>query len=142
MDHDGVALCLRRRLHALRTIFLPGFGVGSSSPGVPKVSSTSFGSPKGSSYASNHDMQLALNPLRTIGLGHDVGLFGSSLCNESMHRREIHLDVAGTLRVILSEDDYDRGCREPSNLEDEFYRDTINLGLEYATGMDDEGEVT
>ncbi|GKB93876.1 hypothetical protein Tco_0980013 [Tanacetum coccineum] len=27
MDHDGVALCLRRRLHALRTIFLHGFGV-------------------------------------------------------------------------------------------------------------------
>ncbi|GJY80795.1 hypothetical protein Tco_0493546 [Tanacetum coccineum] len=28
MDHDGVALCLRRRLHALRTIFLHEFGVG------------------------------------------------------------------------------------------------------------------
>ncbi|GJU36575.1 hypothetical protein Tco_1184929 [Tanacetum coccineum] len=45
-------------------------------------------------------------------------------------------------RVILSEDDYDRGCRKPSNLEDGFYRDTIKLGPEYATGMDDEGEVT
>ncbi|GJW72765.1 hypothetical protein Tco_0132135 [Tanacetum coccineum] len=45
-------------------------------------------------------------------------------------------------RVILSEDDYDRGCRKPSDLEDGFYRDTIKLGPEYATGMDDEGEVT
>ncbi|GJS36347.1 MAK10-like protein [Tanacetum coccineum] len=45
-------------------------------------------------------------------------------------------------RVILSKDDYDRGCRKPSNLEDGFYRDTIKLGPEYATGIDDEGEVT
>ncbi|GKC69810.1 hypothetical protein Tco_1115693 [Tanacetum coccineum] len=41
-------------------------------------------------------------------------------------------------RVILSEDDYDRGCRKPSDLEDGFYRDTIKLGPEYVTGMDDE----
>ncbi|GJS30657.1 hypothetical protein Tco_0491277, partial [Tanacetum coccineum] len=40
------------------------------------------------------------------------------------------------------EDDYDRGCRKLSDLEDEFYRDTIKLGPEYLTGMDDEGEVT
>ncbi|GJU41255.1 hypothetical protein Tco_1194212 [Tanacetum coccineum] len=45
-------------------------------------------------------------------------------------------------RVILNEDDYDRGCRKPSDLEDEFYRDTIKLGPEYLTGMDYEGEVT
>ncbi|GJX98927.1 hypothetical protein Tco_0355946 [Tanacetum coccineum] len=45
-------------------------------------------------------------------------------------------------RVILSEDDYDRGCRRPSNLEDGFYRDTIKLGPEYLTGIDYEGEVT
>ncbi|GJV14456.1 hypothetical protein Tco_1359779 [Tanacetum coccineum] len=45
-------------------------------------------------------------------------------------------------RVILSEDDYDRGCRKPSDLEDGFYRDTLKLGLEYLDGMDDEGEVT
>ncbi|GKC54662.1 hypothetical protein Tco_1077407 [Tanacetum coccineum] len=42
-------------------------------------------------------------------------------------------------RVILSEDDYDRGCRKPSDLEDGFYRDTIKLGLEYLDGIDDEG---
>nr|GEX09816.1 uncharacterized mitochondrial protein AtMg00820-like [Tanacetum cinerariifolium] len=42
-------------------------------------------------------------------------------------------------RVILSEDDYDRGCRKPSDLEDMFYRDTIKLGPEYLNGMDDEG---
>ncbi|GJX28562.1 hypothetical protein Tco_0236641 [Tanacetum coccineum] len=40
------------------------------------------------------------------------------------------------------EDDYDRGCRKPSDLEDGFYSDTIKLGPEYATGMDDEGEDT
>ncbi|GJV95295.1 hypothetical protein Tco_1546872, partial [Tanacetum coccineum] len=39
-------------------------------------------------------------------------------------------------RVILSEDDYDRGSRKPSDLEDGFYRDTIKLGPEYVTGMD------
>ncbi|GKC80428.1 hypothetical protein Tco_1131202 [Tanacetum coccineum] len=43
-------------------------------------------------------------------------------------------------KVILNEDDYDRGCREPSDLEEGFYRDTIKLGLEYLTGMDDEGK--
>ncbi|GKE10523.1 hypothetical protein Tco_1414074 [Tanacetum coccineum] len=45
-------------------------------------------------------------------------------------------------RVILSEDDYDRGCMNPFDLEDGFYRDTIKLGPKYLTGMDDEGEVT
>nr|GEV60311.1 MAK10-like protein [Tanacetum cinerariifolium] len=45
-------------------------------------------------------------------------------------------------RIILNEDDYDRGCRKPSDLEDGFFRDTIKLGPEYVTGMDDEGEVT
>ncbi|GJZ47796.1 hypothetical protein Tco_0601628 [Tanacetum coccineum] len=34
-------------------------------------------------------------------------------------------------RVILSEDDDDRGCRKPSDLEEGFYRDTIKLGPEY-----------
>ncbi|GJY01278.1 hypothetical protein Tco_0359430 [Tanacetum coccineum] len=29
--------------------------------------------------------------------------------------------------VYESEDDYDRGCRKPSDLEDGFYRDTIKL---------------
>ncbi|GKE03618.1 hypothetical protein Tco_1395636 [Tanacetum coccineum] len=45
-------------------------------------------------------------------------------------------------RVILSEDDYDRGCRKPSELEDGFYRDANKLGPEYLTRIDDEGEVT
>ncbi|GJR58304.1 hypothetical protein Tco_1500466 [Tanacetum coccineum] len=45
-------------------------------------------------------------------------------------------------RIILSEDDYDRGCRKPSDLEDGIYRDTTKLGPEYLTEMDDEGEVT
>nr|GEV89995.1 zinc finger, CCHC-type [Tanacetum cinerariifolium] len=44
-------------------------------------------------------------------------------------------------RVILSEDDYDIGYRKPSDLEDGFYRDTIKLGPEYLTGIDDEVEV-
>ncbi|GJU72303.1 hypothetical protein Tco_1263708 [Tanacetum coccineum] len=45
-------------------------------------------------------------------------------------------------RVILSEDDYDRGCRKPSDLEEGLNRDTIKLGPEYVTGMYDEGKVT
>ncbi|GJZ22386.1 hypothetical protein Tco_0559425 [Tanacetum coccineum] len=45
-------------------------------------------------------------------------------------------------RIKKSEDDYDRGCRKPSDLEDRFYRHTIKLGPEYLTEMDDEGEVT
>ncbi|GKE52285.1 hypothetical protein Tco_1487441 [Tanacetum coccineum] len=45
-------------------------------------------------------------------------------------------------RVILSEDDYDRGCRKPSDLGDGFYIDTIKLRPEYLTGMEDKGEVT
>nr|GEW97986.1 retrotransposon Orf1 [Tanacetum cinerariifolium] len=45
-------------------------------------------------------------------------------------------------RVILNEDDCDRGCRKPFDLEDGFYRDTIKLEPEYLTGMDEEGEVT
>ncbi|GKA54442.1 hypothetical protein Tco_0753391 [Tanacetum coccineum] len=59
-------------------------------------------------------------------------------------RSELSSEGHGLLssRVILSEDDYDRGCRKPSDLEDGFYRDTIKLGPEYATRMDDEGEVT
>nr|GEX89811.1 hypothetical protein [Tanacetum cinerariifolium] len=44
-------------------------------------------------------------------------------------------------RVILSEDEYDRGCEKPSDLVEGFYRDTIKLGPEYVTGMDDDGEV-
>ncbi|GJV61700.1 MAK10-like protein [Tanacetum coccineum] len=47
-----------------------------------------------------------------------------------------------SLNYDFSEDDYDRGCRKPSHSEDRFYRDTIKLGPEYATRMDDEGEVT
>ncbi|GJT23193.1 hypothetical protein Tco_0893130 [Tanacetum coccineum] len=45
-------------------------------------------------------------------------------------------------RIILSEDDYDRGCRKPSDLEDRLYRDTIKLAPEYVTGITDEGEVS
>nr|GEX77247.1 protein kinase-like domain, concanavalin A-like lectin/glucanase domain protein [Tanacetum cinerariifolium] len=41
-------------------------------------------------------------------------------------------------RVILSEDDYDIGCRKPSDLEEGFYKDTIKLGPKYVTGIDDE----
>ncbi|GJU46269.1 hypothetical protein Tco_1203535 [Tanacetum coccineum] len=45
-------------------------------------------------------------------------------------------------RIILSEDDYDRGRRKPSDSEDGFYKDTIKLGPEYVTGIADKGEVT
>ncbi|GJW39226.1 hypothetical protein Tco_0065071 [Tanacetum coccineum] len=40
-------------------------------------------------------------------------------------------------KIILNEDDYDRGCRKPSDLEDGFYKDTSKLGPEYVTEMDD-----
>ncbi|GKD85604.1 hypothetical protein Tco_1356758 [Tanacetum coccineum] len=45
-------------------------------------------------------------------------------------------------RIILCEDDYDRGYKKPSDLKDGFYRDTTKLGPIYQTRMDDEGEVT
>ncbi|GJT96002.1 hypothetical protein Tco_1091520 [Tanacetum coccineum] len=45
-------------------------------------------------------------------------------------------------RTILKENDYDRGCRKLSDLEDGFYKDTAKVGPEYVTRMDDEGEVT
>nr|GEU55425.1 hypothetical protein [Tanacetum cinerariifolium] len=45
-------------------------------------------------------------------------------------------------RIILSEDDYDKGCRKPSDLEHGFYKDITKLGPEYLNGMDDKGEVT
>ncbi|GKC63755.1 hypothetical protein Tco_1096353 [Tanacetum coccineum] len=63
---------------------------------------------------------------------------------ELRHRSELSSEGHNLLssRVILSEDGYDRGCRKPSDLEDGFYKDTIKLGPEYVTGMDDEGEVT
>ncbi|GJT59629.1 hypothetical protein Tco_1003162 [Tanacetum coccineum] len=54
------------------------------------------------------------------------------------------LDLVDTTEesVYEFEDDYDRGCRKPSDLEEGFYNDTIKLGPEYVTGIDDEGEVT
>ncbi|GJY51799.1 hypothetical protein Tco_1380800 [Tanacetum coccineum] len=39
-------------------------------------------------------------------------------------------------RIILSEDDHDHGCRELSDLENGFYRDTIKVGPEYRTGLE------
>nr|GEU91031.1 hypothetical protein [Tanacetum cinerariifolium] len=48
------------------------------------------------------------------------------------------LDVEEPL-YLVDTNDYDRGCRKPSDLEDGFYRDTIKLGPEYVTGIDDKG---
>ncbi|GJS70068.1 hypothetical protein Tco_0702909 [Tanacetum coccineum] len=39
-------------------------------------------------------------------------------------------------RIILSQDDYDRGCKRPSDLESGFYKDVNKLGPEYRTGPD------
>nr|GEY43413.1 hypothetical protein [Tanacetum cinerariifolium] len=63
---------------------------------------------------------------------------------KDLERSELSIEGHDLLssRVILSEDDFDRGCRKPSDLEDGFYRDTIKLGHANLTGMDDEGEVT
>ncbi|GJT13431.1 hypothetical protein Tco_0860473 [Tanacetum coccineum] len=44
-------------------------------------------------------------------------------------------------KVILSEDDYDRRCKKSSDLEDGFYKECLELGPEYVTGIDDEKEV-
>nr|GEZ80338.1 hypothetical protein [Tanacetum cinerariifolium] len=52
--------------------------------------------------------------------------------------------------IILSEDDYDRGCEKPSDLESGFYKECLELGHEYKTELeesssesdvDDQGEV-
>ncbi|GJY76689.1 hypothetical protein Tco_0481805 [Tanacetum coccineum] len=42
-------------------------------------------------------------------------------------------------RIILSEDDYDRGCERPSDLESGFYKDVNKLGPEYRTGPEESG---
>ncbi|GKD47547.1 hypothetical protein Tco_1276523 [Tanacetum coccineum] len=64
----------------------------------------------------------------------------------SINTNTIHLKQQSNSRDSKAEeedkDDYDRGCRKPSDLEDGFYKDTTKLGPEYMTGMDDEGEVT
>ncbi|GJT52644.1 hypothetical protein Tco_0978801 [Tanacetum coccineum] len=39
-------------------------------------------------------------------------------------------------RIILSQDDYDRGCKRPSDLKSGFYKDVNKLGPEYRTGPD------
>ncbi|GJT70589.1 hypothetical protein Tco_1029875 [Tanacetum coccineum] len=51
-------------------------------------------------------------------------------------------DTTSVIDHDLCEDDYDRGYRKPSDLEDGFYRDTIKLRPEYVTRFADEGEVT
>ncbi|GKB32356.1 hypothetical protein Tco_0871757 [Tanacetum coccineum] len=40
-------------------------------------------------------------------------------------------------RIILSEDDYDRGCERPFDLESGFYKDVNKLGPEYQAGTED-----
>ncbi|GJU49042.1 hypothetical protein Tco_1218597 [Tanacetum coccineum] len=40
-------------------------------------------------------------------------------------------------RIILSEDDYDRGCERPFDLESGFYKDVNKLSPEYQTGPEE-----
>ncbi|GKB67203.1 hypothetical protein Tco_0928615 [Tanacetum coccineum] len=40
-------------------------------------------------------------------------------------------------RIILSEDDYDRGCERPSDLESGLYKDVDKLGPEYQPGPEE-----
>ncbi|GJU18303.1 hypothetical protein Tco_1146269 [Tanacetum coccineum] len=63
---------------------------------------------------------------------------------KDLERSKLSSEGHGLLssRIIVSEDNYGRRCRKPSDLEDGFYRDAIKLGPEYLTGIDDEGEVT
>ncbi|GJR74998.1 hypothetical protein Tco_0087363 [Tanacetum coccineum] len=65
----------------------------------------------------------------------------SSINTITIHPKQQN-DSCDSMAEEENEDDYDRGCRKPSDLEDGFYRDTIKLGPEYATGMDDKEEVT
>ncbi|GKC26170.1 hypothetical protein Tco_1033464 [Tanacetum coccineum] len=74
-----------------------------------------------------------------VGLGRDMHVFVGNMSYV------IDFTILENIKTNIDprfEDDYDRGCRKPSDLEDGFYRDTIKLGPEYATGMYDEGEVT
>ncbi|GKD45013.1 hypothetical protein Tco_1269658 [Tanacetum coccineum] len=78
-----------------------------------------------------------------VGLGRDMHVFvgNMSYVMDFTILENIETNIDPSL-IILSEDDHDRWCRKPSDLEDGFYRDTSKLGPEYVTGMDDEGEVT
>ncbi|GKC75484.1 hypothetical protein Tco_1126258, partial [Tanacetum coccineum] len=74
-----------------------------------------------------------------VGLGRDMHIFVGNMSYV------IDFTILENIETNIDpsfEDDYDRGCRKSSDLEDRFYRDTIKLGPEYVTGMDDEGEVT
>ncbi|GKA39479.1 MAK10-like protein [Tanacetum coccineum] len=71
-------------------------------------------------------------------------LKGSTNLGPNKNDDEIEwLDVEEPLDLVdTMKNDYDRGCRRTSDLEDKFYRDIIKLRPEYLTGMDDEGELT
>ncbi|GJW00622.1 hypothetical protein Tco_1555873, partial [Tanacetum coccineum] len=74
-----------------------------------------------------------------VGLGKDMHVFVGNISYV------IDFTILENVKINIDpsfEDDYDRGCRKPSDLEEGFYRDTIKLGPEYVTRMDDEGEVT
>nr|GEZ26848.1 MAK10-like protein [Tanacetum cinerariifolium] len=93
-------------------------------------------------YSGPHDTQYCMEDLKQAFVE-----YASSRIDEAGDVEE-PLDLVDTSEesvyelVILSEDDYDRGCRKPSDLEDGFYKDIIKLELEYLIGMDDEGEFT
>ncbi|GKA86674.1 hypothetical protein Tco_0808385 [Tanacetum coccineum] len=67
-----------------------------------------------------------------IGLGRDMHVFVGNM--SYVIDFTILENIETNIDPSLSHEAFD--------LEDGFYRDTINLGPEYATGMDDEGEVT
>ncbi|GJY47325.1 hypothetical protein Tco_0436388 [Tanacetum coccineum] len=74
-----------------------------------------------------------------VGLGRNMHVFVGNMSYV------INFTILESIETNIDpsfEDDYDRRCRKPFDLEDGFYRDTIKLGPEYVTGMDDEGEVT
>ncbi|GJX18361.1 hypothetical protein Tco_0219193 [Tanacetum coccineum] len=75
----------------------------------------------------------------------DVGNLGSNKDDEGIEWLDVEeplylVDTSEEMgyESLINEDDYDRGCRKPSDLEDGFYKDTIKLGPEYLGGMDDE----
>ncbi|GJY55029.1 hypothetical protein Tco_0446693 [Tanacetum coccineum] len=56
---------------------------------------------------------------------------------KDLERRELTSDGHDLVssRIILREDDYDRGCERPSDLESGFYKDVDKLGPEYQADL-------
>ncbi|GJX88748.1 hypothetical protein Tco_0340762 [Tanacetum coccineum] len=87
-----------------------------------------------------------------VGLGRDMHVFVGNMSYvidfTILENIETNIDpslshvIFGRPFIEIARLAINRKHGKPSDLEDGFYRDTIKLGPEYVTGMDDEGEVT